>query len=219
MSDPLRPTERDALFIVDVQNDFCSGGRLPVPRGDEVVPVVNRLAGSFDHVILSQDWHPPGHISFASAHAGKRPFDMIDLPYGRQELWPDHCLAETTGADFHPHLCVPHAALILRKGYRKTIDSYSIFFENDRRTPSGLGGYLRERGLTRLFLAGFALDFCVRYSAEDASRLGFEPIIIEDACRAIVSNGSFAEAKRVLQSLAIACVDSEEIGARYPSSY
>ncbi len=214
MSDPLHLTARDALFIVDVQNDFCTGGRLPVPRGEEVVPVVNRLANSFEHVILSQDWHPPDHISFASAHVGKKPFDTIDLPYGRQELWPDHCVSETSGAEFHPDLCVPHAALILRKGHHKTMDAYSIFFENDRRTPSGLGGYLRERGLARLFLAGLALDFCVRFSAEDASRLGFEAIIVGDACRAIDSNGSLAEADRVLGSLAIACVDSAQISAR-----
>lgn len=214
MSDPLHLTARDALFIVDVQNDFCRGGRLPVPRGEETVPVVNRLAGAFEHVILSQDWHPPGHISFASAHTGKQPFDAVDLPYGRQELWPDHCVAETTGADFHPDLRVPNAALILRKGYRKTMDAYSIFFENDRRTPSGLGGYLRERGVTRLFLAGLALDFCVRYSAEDASRLGFEALIVEDACRAIDSNGSLAAANLALCSRAIARVDSWRICAR-----
>ncbi len=214
MNEGLRVTGKDALFIVDVQNDFCGGGRLPVPGGEEVVPVVNRLAASFRHVFLSQDWHPPGHVSFSSAHAGKKPFDVIDLPYGPQELWPDHCVQDTTGADFHPDLDVPHAELILRKGYRKEMDCYSIFFENDRRTPSGLGGYLRERGLTRLFLAGLALDFCVRYSAEDASRLGFEAIIVEDACRAIDSRGSLAETNRVLQSLAIACVDSARIDAR-----
>jgi nicotinamidase/pyrazinamidase len=179
-----------------------------------VVPLVNRLAASFKHVFLSQDWHPAGHVSFASTHAGKKPFDIIDLPCGPQELWPDHCVQDTTGAAFHPDLCVPHAELVLRKGYTKEMDCYSIFFENDRRTPSGLGGYLRERGLTRLFLAGLALDFCVRYSAEDASRSGFEAIVVEDACRAIDSNGSLAEANRVLQSLAIACVDSARIAAR-----
>jgi nicotinamidase/pyrazinamidase len=185
---------RDVLLLVDVQYDFCPGGALAVPDGDAVVPVVNRLAARFHHVVLTQDWHPAGHSSFASGHAGKAPFDTIDMDYGPQILWPDHCVQGTPGADLHAGLTVPHAELVLRKGYRAAIDSYSAFFENDHRTPTGLGGYLRERGLGRVFLAGLALDFCVLYSALDARRLGFEAVVIEDACRAIDVAGSHAAA-------------------------
>ena len=185
---------RDVLLLVDVQYDFCPGGALAVPDGDAVVPVVNRLAARFRHVVLTQDWHPAGHSSFASGHAGKAPFDTVDMDYGPQILWPDHCVQGTPGADLHAGLTVPHAELVLRKGYRAAIDSYSAFFENDHRTPTGLGGYLRERGLGRVFLAGLALDFCVLYSALDARRLGFEAVVIEDACRAIDVAGSHAAA-------------------------
>ena len=180
----------DVLLVVDVQNDFCPGGRLAVPRGDEVVPSVNRIAAQFQHVILTQDWHPAGHHSFASSHAGRQPFDTIEFTYGPQILWPDHCVQATPGAQFHDDLQIPHAELVLRKGFRPTIDSYSAFYENDRTTATGLAGYLRERGLTRVFLAGLALDFCVRYSAEDASKGGFDVVVIEDACRGIDVGGS-----------------------------
>jgi nicotinamidase/pyrazinamidase len=183
----------DALLVVDVQKDFCQGGALAVPNGDAVVPLVNDLARRFPHTILTQDWHPAVHQSFASSHAGRKPFDVIEVSYGSQVLWPDHCVQGTDGAAFHDALEVPQAELIVRKGYDPTIDSYSAFYENDRRTPTGLAGYLRERGFKRVFLAGLALDFCVRYSAEDARKCGFDAIVIEDACRAIDMNGSLAE--------------------------
>src|SRR5918912_1532408 len=157
----MTPGDRDVLLVVDVQNDFCEGGALAVPRGGEVVPVINRLAAGFRHVVLTQDWHPKGHRSFASAHEGRRPFESVAMPYGAQTLWPDHCVQDTPGAAFHPGLSVPHAELILRKGFRAEIDSYSAFFENDRTTPTGLAGYLRERGLEHVHLVGLATDFCV----------------------------------------------------------
>lgn len=189
-------TDNDVLLVVDVQNDFCPGGSLAVPGGDEVVPLVNRLAGRFPHVVLTQDWHPPGHSSFASANPGRQPFDVVTFPYGAQVLWPDHCVQETVGAQFHAGLKVPQAELIIRKGYRRSIDSYSAFYENDRATPTGLAGYLRERGLTRLFLVGLALDFCVRYSAEDGHRCGFAVVVVEDATRGIDIDGSIEAARR-----------------------
>ena len=178
--------------MVDVQNDFCPGGTLAVPRGDEVVPIVNRLAENFRSVVLTQDWHPAGHLSFASTHPGRSPYDTIAAPYGPQVLWPDHCVQGTRGAAFHDALRIPHAGLVLRKGLHRTIDSYSAFYENDRATPTGLAGYLRERGIKRVFLAGLALDFCVRYSAEDAVRGGFVVVVIDDACRGIDVAGSIS---------------------------
>lgn len=184
----------DLLLVVDVQIDFCPGGRLPVPRGDEVVAPINALARRFEHVVLTQDWHPRGHRSFASTH-GRAPFETITVPYGPQILWPDHCVQETPGAALRDDLSIPHAQLILRKGFRAAIDSYSAFFENDRTTPTGLGGYLRERGFQRIFIAGLAFDFCVRYSAEDARTQGFTAIVIEDACRAIDVEGSLEAAR------------------------
>ncbi len=190
--------ERDVLLVVDVQNDFCPDGALAVPQGDQVVPLVNRLAQRFAHVILTQDWHPRGHESFASSHPGKQPYDVITLSYGPQVLWPDHCVQGTPGATFHAMLDIPHAELVLRKGFRRTIDSYSAFYENDHATPTGLSGYLRERGLTRVVHAGLAFDFCVRYSAEDACREGFVVVVAEDACRGIDINGSMAETHRSL---------------------
>jgi nicotinamidase/pyrazinamidase len=189
-------TDNGVLLVVDMQNDFCPGGALAVPGGDEVVPVINRLGRAFQHVILTQDWHPRGHQSFASSHPGRQPFETITLAYGSQILWPDHCVQGTHGADFHPQLDIPHAELILRKGYHAHIDSYSAFFENDRATPTGLAGYLRERGLSRIFLVGLALDFCVRYSAEDAHRTGFTVAVIEDACRGIDMSGSMEDARK-----------------------
>jgi len=187
--------DTDVLVVIDVQNDFCPGGHLAVPGGDEVVHIVNRLAHGFKHVVLTQDWHPAGHSSFASSHSGTKPFSQIDMPYGPQTLWPDHCIQQTQGSAFHAGLDIPHAELIVRKGFRREIDSYSVFFENDHKTPTGLAGYLKERGFAKTVCVGLAFDFCVRYSAEDARALGFETEVIEAACRAIDLNGS-AEATR-----------------------
>lgn len=186
--------DNEALIIVDVQNDFCPNGALAVPGGDEIVPAVNRLAAEFAHVILTQDWHPRGHTSFASSHPGKQPFEAIEVAYGEQVLWPDHCVQGTLGAAFHPRLDVPHAELIVRKGFRRGIDSYSAFVENDHRTPTGLAGYLRERGLERLTLCGLATDFCVLYSALDGRRAGFDVGVVTGACRGIDIDGSLGRA-------------------------
>ena len=180
----LRPS--DALLVIDMQNDFLPGGALAVADGDGIIPGISKLARRFDHVILTQDWHPGGHISFASAHGGKRPFtDSAEVAYGVQTLWPDHCVQGSGGAEIAASLDIPHAELILRKGFRKVIDSYSAFMENDKATATGLAGYLRERGLTRLFFCGLAYDFCVGYSAVDAVQLGFEAIVVEDLSRAV----------------------------------
>jgi nicotinamidase/pyrazinamidase len=203
--------ESGVLLVVDVQNDFCPNGNLPVPRGDEVVPTINRLASRFRHVVLTQDWHPPGHQSFASSHRDKRPFETITVSYGQQILWPDHCVQGTIGAQFHADLQIPHAELVLRKGFRSTIDSYSAFYENDRKTATGLAGYLRERGLTRIFVAGLAFDFCVRYSAEDARREGFAVTVIEDACRGIDMEGTMAATRESFAALAIATAAADAI--------
>ena len=179
----------DLLLVIDVQNYFCSGA-LAVSDGDAVVPVVNRLTERFEHVVLTQDWHPSGHSSFATSHPGAAPFATISMPYGEQTLWPDHCVQGTPGAAFHPQLATVRAELVIRKGFRPEIDSYSAFYENDRCTPTGLAGYLRERGLQRIFLAGLATDYCVYYSAMDARRLGFAAVLIEAGCRAIDLAGS-----------------------------
>ncbi len=203
--------ERDVLLVVDIQNDFCPGGSLSVPHGDEVVPLVNRLAQDFAHVVLTQDWHPRGHLSFASSHAGTKPYHTIQVSYGTQVLWPDHCVQGTKGAAFRNDLTIPHAELVLRKGYHREIDSYSAFYENDRKTHTGLAGYLRERGFTRVFLAGLAFDFCVRYSAEDAHHAGFEAVVIEDACRGIDVNCSMAETRALFKTLGTRCIASSEL--------
>lgn len=203
--------ESDVLLVVDLQNDFCPGGKLAVPKGDDVVPVINRLAARFRHVVLTQDWHPEGHLSFASSHPGKQPYDTIEVSYGKQVLWPDHCVQGTPGAAFRDDLDIPHAQLILRKGYHRAIDSYSAFYENDRITRTGLTGYLRERGLRRVFLAGLAFDFCVRYSAEESHREGFETIVVEDACRGIDVGGSIATTRDALAVLAVPCVRTDAI--------
>ncbi len=203
--------ERDVLLVVDIQNDFCPDGALAVPRGDEVVPIVNRLSRRFPHVVLTQDWHPPHHSSFASSHPGRKPYDVIRLPYGPQILWPDHCIQGTPGAAFRGDLDIPQAQLIIRKGYRHEIDSYSALFENDHTTPTGLVGYLRQRGLSRVFLAGLAFDFCVRWSAEDARNCGFEVVVVEDACRGIDVHGSVAETRRFLAELSIPVVASTDV--------
>jgi nicotinamidase/pyrazinamidase len=204
--------DADVLLVVDVQNDFCPGGKLPVPRGDEVVPTINKLGRRFRHVVLTQDWHPPDHRSFASAHPGRQAFQSIELSYGPQVLWPDHCVQGTPGAQLHTGLQVLHAELILRKGYRRDIDSYSAFYENDHTTPTGLAGYRRERGLSRVSLAGLAFDFCVRYSAEDARRCGFDVVVIEDACRGIDIGGSVAATRQAFASLGVACTTADAIG-------
>ena len=190
--------DREVLIIVDVQNDFCPGGALAVPEGDAIVPAVNRLAAEFAHVVLTQDWHPAGHSSFASAHPGRQPFETIEASYGVQTLWPDHCVQGTSGAAFHPSLTAAHAELILRKGFRRTIDSYSAFRENDRRTPTGLAGYLRERGFERLTLCGLATDYCVLYSALDAREAGFTVELAANACRGIDLDGSLARAMQAM---------------------
>jgi nicotinamidase/pyrazinamidase len=186
--------DRDVLVVVDVQNDFCPGGALAVPGGDAIVPAINRLARQFAHAILTQDWHPAGHSSFASAHAGRQPFDTVEMVYGAQVLWPDHCVQGTAGAAFHPKLDIPRAELVLRKGFHPAIDSYSAFCENDRRTTTGLTAYLRERGFERVTLCGLATDFCVLYSALDSRAAGFATTVRLDACRGLDVDGSLARA-------------------------
>ena len=199
------------LLIIDVQNDFCPGGALAVPGGDQVMGVINRLGERFAHRVLTQDWHPAGHLSFASSHPGRAPLETTTLAYGEQVLWPDHCVQGTPGAEFHSELEVKGAELILRKGFRREIDSYSAFFENDRATPTGLGAYLRERGFERLCLCGLATDFCVGYSALDARRAGFEVAVIEDACRAIDAGGSLDAAWRQMEEAGVKRVSSKEL--------
>jgi nicotinamidase/pyrazinamidase len=184
-----------ALIVIDVQNDFCPGGALAVPEGDLIVPGINALMADFPAVILTQDWHPAGHSSFASEHPGKAPMEMTEMPYGPQVLWPDHCIQGSIGAQFHPDLTVDRADLIIRKGYNRAIDSYSAFFENDHTTPTGLEGYLRTRSITRLTMVGLATDFCVNYSAVDAAKLGFDVTVRQDLCRAIDFGGSLAAAQ------------------------
>lgn len=207
----LQTTLQDVLLVIDVQNDFCPGGALAVADGDAVLAPIHRTAAEFEHIILTQDWHTAGHSSFASAHAGKQPFEQIEVSYGPQTLWPDHCVQGSKGAEFHPALHLPQAELILRKGFRPHIDSYSAFFENDRKTATGLAGYLRERNLSRVFLAGLAYDFCVGYSALDARRLGFEAIIVRDACRAIDLNGSVASMEAEFAHAGVVRMESAEL--------
>jgi len=199
-------SDRDVLLVVDIQNDFCPGGALAVPGGDEIVPAVNRLARGFAHVVLTQDWHPPAHSSFASTHPGKHPFDTVEMFYGRQILWPDHCIQGTPGAAFHPQFDIPHAELIVRKGFHRTIDSYSAFRENDRKTPTGLASYLRERGFERVTLCGLATDFCVLYSALDARAAGFAVAVVVDACRGLDIDGSLARALDDMREAGVALI-------------
>ncbi|WP_299414057.1 bifunctional nicotinamidase/pyrazinamidase [uncultured Sulfitobacter sp.] len=187
-----------ALLVIDVQNDFCPQGALAVAGGDEIVAGINAVMGRFDAVVLTQDWHPAGHSSFASSHAGNAPYDMVDMAYGPQVLWPDHCIQGTRGAAFHPVLETDRADLIVRKGFNPAIDSYSAFFENDHKTPTGLAGYLRTRGVQEVTLVGLALDFCVNYSAVDAAQAGFKVHVRRDLCRAIDLNGSLAEAEKAM---------------------
>ena len=204
----IKPGTKDALIVVDVQNDFCPGGRLAVQKGDEVVPLVNALAQRFANVVLTQDWHPPGHQSFATSHPGRKPFDSIKLPYGEQVLWPDHCVQGSDGAALHKDLSVPQAQLLIRKGYNKDVDSYSAFLEADRKTRTGLEGYLEERGIKRVFVCGLATDFCVAWTALDARKLGFAAAVIEDACRAIDNQGSLAAAWEKVKKAGVMRVQS-----------
>lgn len=190
----IAPAPGDVLIVVDVQYDFLPGGSLAVAGGDQIIPLVNKLGRKFANVVLTQDWHPAGHVSFASNHPNAKPFDVIDLPYGAQVLWPDHCVWETHGAELSAELDLPHAQLIIRKGYNEMVDSYSGFQEADRRTKTGLEGYLRERGLSRLFVTGLATDFCVAWTALGARAAGFETCVVEDATRAIDADGSLAKA-------------------------
>lgn len=194
---------KQALLVIDVQNDFCPGGALAVEDGDNIVPIINRMMDDFDHVILTQDWHPAGHSSFASSHEGKTSFELVTMPYGQQVLWPDHCVQGTEGAAFHADIEVDRAELIIRKGFRPQIDSYSAFFENDHATPTGLAGYLSERGITSLVLAGLATDYCVAYSAIDAKKRGFEAEVVLDACRGIDLDGSLERMKREMQDVGV----------------
>lgn len=202
-----------ALVIVDVQVDFLPGGSLAVPDGDAVVPLANRIAPAFRNVILTQDWHPPGHVSFASSHPGRKPFETIALPYGPQVLWPDHCVQDLPGAALAPGLHVPHAQMIVRKGIHAGLDSYSTFYEADRRTPTGLTGFLRDRGIGTVYLLGLALDFCVAWSAIDAAGHGFSTFVIADACRAIDMNGSLDKAQADMAQAGVRMVSSEQAGA------
>ncbi|TNF20057.1 MAG: bifunctional nicotinamidase/pyrazinamidase [Rhodobacteraceae bacterium] len=192
-----------ALIVVDVQNDFCPGGALAVAGGDEIVDPINALMAGYDAVILTQDWHPEGHSSFASEHPGKAPFEMIEMPYGPQVLWPDHCVQGSEGGKFHDWLNTTRADMIIRKGFRPGIDSYSAFFENDHETATGLEGYLRDRGISDLHLVGLATDFCVAYSAEDAARLGFQVTVLTELCRAIDLDGSLAAATGRMQAAGV----------------
>ncbi len=208
----IKPLPTDALLVIDMQNDFCPGGSLAVAEGDAIVPLINNLVSRFDHVILTADWHPAGHISFASSHAGMQPYSTIQATYGPQTLWPEHCLQQSDGAEFHPALDLPHAELILRKGFRREIDSYSAFLENDHTTPTGLAGYLRERGLKRLFLCGLAYDFCVRFSAIDGTALGFECLVLEDAGRAVNLPGSLDATNSAFAAASVMRISSDQIG-------
>jgi len=185
---------KDALIVVDVQNCFVPGGSLAVAKGDEIVPLINTLAKNFENVVLTQDWHTPGHVSFASSHAGKKPFEAVKLPYGNQILWPDHCVQGTDGANLHKELAIPTAQLVIRKGYHKNVDSYSAFLEADGKTKTGLDGYLKGRGINSVYVCGLATDFCVAWTALDARKLGFAATVIEDACRGIDTQGSLAAA-------------------------
>ena len=207
----LKPGTRDALIVVDVQNDFCPGGRLAVQKGDEVVPLVNKLARRFEKVVLTQDWHPPGHSSFATSHPGSKPFDSIKLPHGEQTLWPDHCVQGSDGAALHKDLSVPHAQLVIRKGWHKDVDSYSAFLEADRKTRTGLDAYLRAHGVKRVVVCGLATDFCVAWTALDARKLRFAAVVIEDACRAIDVQGSLAAAWKKMDKAGVKRMQSADL--------
>jgi nicotinamidase/pyrazinamidase len=204
-------TDTDILIAIDVQNDFCPGGALAVTDGEGVIAKLNAVASRFNHVIATQDWHPAGHSSFASSHEGMSPFDVMDMSYGPQVLWPDHCVQGTGGAALHDGLLIHNLDLIIRKGCRAHIDSYSAFYENDHKTPTGLGGYLRERGFNRVFLGGLATDFCVQYSALDARLEGFETVVLTDACRAIDLDGSLDQAMQVMKDAGVQFMETNAI--------
>lgn len=199
----LNTNNTDCLLIIDVQNDFCHGGALAVPDGDAVVATINLLAQQFDNIVATQDWHPARHSSFASVHQGRSPLEQIEMPYGPQTLWPDHCIQGSNGAQFHPQLATNAIQNVIRKGFRLPIDSYSAFYENDHSTTTGLSGYLKERGINRVFCVGLALDFCVRFSAEDARKEGFETVVVEQACRGIDIDGSVDAAKRAMSDAGV----------------
>lgn len=207
----ITPRSGDLFLVVDVQYDFLPGGALGVAGGDEIVPLINKLGRKFANVGMTQDWHPAGHISFASSHAGAKPFEVIGLPYGPQVLWPDHCIWDSHGAAFSSELDLPRAQFVVRKGYRETVDSYSGFIEADRRTRTGLEGYLREREIQRLFVAGLATDFCVNWTAVDACKAGFETYVIEDACRAIDTDGSLQRAWSEMSAAGVTRIAAGEI--------
>ncbi|MCU1742135.1 MULTISPECIES: bifunctional nicotinamidase/pyrazinamidase [unclassified Pseudomonas] len=204
---------RCALVVIDMQNDFIPGGQLAVQGGDEIVPLINRLGARFRNVVVAQDWHPAGHVSFASSHPGKAPFDSVQLPYGAQTLWPEHCVQGSHGAQLHADLNLPHAQLIVRKGFNRDIDSYSAFVEADRRTPTGLSGYLKERGIDTVYLVGLALDYCVAWSALDARTAGFNTVLIVDACRAIDLDGSLQRALGEMEAAGVKLIDSIALAA------
>ncbi|MBV6749347.1 bifunctional nicotinamidase/pyrazinamidase [Pseudomonas chlororaphis] len=204
---------RCALVVIDMQNDFIPGGQLAVQGGDEIVPLINRLGARFRNVVIAQDWHPAGHVSFASSHPGKAPFDSVQLPYGAQTLWPDHCVQGSHGAQLHADLDLPHAQLIVRKGFNRDIDSYSAFVEADRRTPTGLAGYLKERSIDTVYLVGLALDYCVAWSALDARVAGFSTVLIVDACRAIDLDGSLQRALGEMETAGVKLIDSMALAA------
>jgi nicotinamidase/pyrazinamidase len=199
------------LVVVDVQNCFLPGGSLAVGKGDEVIPIINKLGKDFTNVVMTQDWHTPGHVSFASSHPGKKPFESIKLPYGDQVLWPDHCVQGTDGAAIHKDINIPHAQLVIRKGFRKTVDSYSAFREADRKTVTGLAGYLKSRGLRKVFVTGLATDFCVAWTAMDARKEGFETFVVEDACRGIDTQGSLAKAWDAMKKAGVKRIQSGDL--------
>ena len=211
-TDKIKPAGSAALIVVDVQNSFVEGGALPVKKGAEVVPIINKLASAFENIVVTQDWHTPGHASFASSHAGKKPFETTMLPYGNQVLWPDHRVQGTDGAALHKDLNLPTAQLIIRKGFHKGIDSYSAFEEADHKTTTGLAGYLKQRSIKTVFVTGLATDFCVAWTAMDACKLGFEAYVIEDATRAIDLNGSLAEAWKQMAAKGVKRIQSVDIG-------
>ena len=210
-ADKIKPGSASALIVVDVQNCFVTNGTLPVPKGEEVVPVINRIAPAFENVVLTQDWHTRGHASFASTHAGKKPFETTKLSYGMQVLWPDHCVQGTDDAALHKDLKIPQAQVIVRKGYHKDVDSYSAFEEADRKTPTGLAGYLKQRGIKTVFVSGLATDFCVAWTAMDARKLGFDTYVIEDAARGIDLNGSLAAAWKQMIAKGVKRIQSSDI--------
>ncbi|HMC15466.1 MAG TPA: bifunctional nicotinamidase/pyrazinamidase [Albitalea sp.] len=210
-ADKIKPSSTSALIVVDVQNCFVTSGTLPVPKGEEVVPIINRIAQGFENVVITQDWHTPGHASFASTHAGKKPFETTKLAYGTQVLWPDHCVQGTDDAALHKDLKIPQAQVIIRKGYHKDVDSYSAFEEADRKTPTGLAGYLKQRGIKTVFVTGLATDFCVAWTAMDARKLGFEAYVIEDAARGIDLNGSLAAAWKQMAAKGVKRIQSSDL--------